>query len=160
MKRGMDDMKKWIAIPALAGLLVLGGVGMVANADKSGAQSENLLLVEEIEQDFGGAIDRQVKELAYEQSDNEYEERISNGVVKTAHHAVSPENYISEKQAIAIAMELAQGTVTEVELDTDDGRVYYEIEIQDHANEYEFEIDAITGEVIEYEKDSTRDRVQ
>lgn len=154
----MDDMKKWIAIPALAGLLVLGGVGMVANADKSGAQSEDILLVEGIEQDFGGAIGRQVKELAYEQSDNEYEEGNSNGVVKTTHHVVSPENYISEKQAIAIAMELAQGTVIETELDTDDGRVYYEIEIQDHANEYEFEIDAITGEVIEYEKDSVRDR--
>ena len=39
-------------------------------------------------------------------------------------------------------------TITSNELDTDDGRLTYEIEIHKDKKEAEIEIDAITGEVI------------
>ena len=39
-------MKKWMAIPVLAGAVVIGGVAMVANADKSTNQSTGVLGVE------------------------------------------------------------------------------------------------------------------
>ena len=39
------------------------------------------------------------------------------------------------------------------EFDRDDGRAVYEIEFKHGAYEYEYEIDALTGEVIKSEKD-------
>lgn len=38
-----------MAIPALAGAVVLGGVAMVANADKATTKSEGFLTVDEVE---------------------------------------------------------------------------------------------------------------
>lgn len=61
---------------------------------------------------------------------------------------------ISREEAINIALSLAPGKVEEVELDEDDGRLYYEIEIEmDGDKEAEIEIDARTGKVIEFELD-------
>ena len=45
---------------------------------------------------------------------------------------------------------LPDGQVVELELDEDDGRLIYEGEIETAAVEAEFEIDAITGEVIKW----------
>lgn len=147
-------MKKWIAIPALTGLLVLGGVGLIVNADKNSASSEESLLVEEVEREFGRVMDYQVTELAHEKVDD-YEP--VNGVVQAYNNELSSLDIISEEQAIAIAQELGQGIVTEVELDTDDGWAHYDIEMKDQPYEYEFEIDAVTGEVVEFEKDRDDD---
>ena len=60
--------------------------------------------------------------------------------------------FITEKAAIEIAMKQAKGTVTEVELDEDDGRVVYEIEIKEGKYDYDFDIDAISGEVLNLKK--------
>lgn len=134
-------MKKWLAIPVLAGAILVGGVAMVANADKNefGTPLPSEATV--------GGIESQVKGISYEQSDGFYEDDF----IKDSGQ------YISAEEAIAIAMKSAQGTVTELELDEDDGRVYYEIEIEDGVFEYEFEIDAMTGEVIEWEKERDDD---
>ena len=70
---------------------------------------------------------------------------------------VSDGKFITEKAAIEIAMKQAKGTVTEIELDEDDGRVIYEIEIKDGKYEYDFDIDAISGEVLKFEKDRDDD---
>lgn len=50
--------------------------------------------------------------------------------------------------------QVANGTITEIELDSDDGQRYYEIEMHTDTQEVEIEIDAYTGKVImiEYEK--------
>lgn len=56
-------------------------------------------------------------------------------------------------EAVAIAQKEFPGTVTEVELDEDDGRLLYEIEIEANGEEAEFEIDAMTGEIIVIEID-------
>ena len=65
--------------------------------------------------------------------------------------------YITSKEAIAIALKQTPGTVTDVELDDDDGRAYYEIEIEDGKYEYEYEIDAVTGKILDFEKDRDDD---
>jgi len=58
---------------------------------------------------------------------------------------------ITKAQAIAIAQQKANGTVTEVEYDSDDSE--YEIEIKNGNIEYNFEIDARTGAILSYEED-------
>lgn len=59
---------------------------------------------------------------------------------------------ISKSQAISIAQAKASGTVIDVDFDEDDFE--YEIEIKNGNTEYEFEIDARTGTIITFEKDT------
>ncbi|MBY7142338.1 PepSY domain-containing protein [Virgibacillus sp. NKC19-3] len=62
---------------------------------------------------------------------------------------------------VAKAEEIAQnefdGQLTELELDEDDGRLMYEIEIENGDDEAEIEIDAYTGEVLVIEIDRDND---
>ena len=58
---------------------------------------------------------------------------------------------ITKAQAIAIAQQKANGTVTEVNYDSDDTE--YEIEIKNGNIEYDFEIDARTGAILSYDED-------
>ncbi|MFD1206299.1 PepSY domain-containing protein [Sporosarcina contaminans] len=67
---------------------------------------------------------------------------------------------LTADQAVAIAQKKARGTVTKVKVDTDDGRKHYDIEIKDGTYEYDFEIDAYTGDIIEYEKEFDDDKKQ
>jgi uncharacterized membrane protein YkoI len=55
---------------------------------------------------------------------------------------------ISREEAIDIALGQFSGTVDEVELDKDDGYVYYEIEIESAEGDAEIEVDAFTGEIL------------
>lgn len=78
-------------------------------------------------------------------------------VVESAQPRVADAKLLTSDQAIAIAKKKANGTVTKVELDSDDGRQHYDIEIKDGTYEYDFEIDAITGKILEFEKDRDDD---
>lgn len=69
----------------------------------------------------------------------------------------SNQKLISQEQAVSTAMKSAKGTVTEVELDEDDYKIVYEIEIRDGQMEYKFEIDALTGEVLEFDQEREDD---
>ena len=66
-------------------------------------------------------------------------------------------NYIGIDKARAIALSRVKGAnnshVKKIKLDYDDGRPVYEGEIRYKGWEYEFEIDAITGRVLDWEKD-------
>lgn len=55
---------------------------------------------------------------------------------------------IDMKKAEEIALKEFDGNVTGTELDQDDGRLIYEVELDNDKKEAEIEIDAITGEVI------------
>ncbi len=68
------------------------------------------------------------------------------------------ETLISEEQANQIALDHAGVSATDVlfiktELDRDDGRSVYEIEFRAGAYEYEYEINAATGDIIKSEKE-------
>ena len=104
-----------------------------------------------------------VKE-AIEKVENQVDEAVTNAQVtaQTAVHQVTRQiqqqssanqtgGIITKAQAIAIAQQKANGTVTEVEYDADDYE--YEIEIKSGNIEYDFEIDARTGAILSYEED-------
>lgn len=67
---------------------------------------------------------------------------------------------ITMQQAKEIALAEVDGTITSAELDEDNGRSYFEIDINDGTYEYEFEIDAATGKVVDFEKEFKKEHVQ
>ena len=69
----------------------------------------------------------------------------------------STDNLITEKDAIAIANKGINGKVVSIELDSDDGRYEYEIELLTKEGEYEITIDAATGKILEKDFDSKDD---
>ena len=77
----------------------------------------------------------------------------SSTVVETKQNEQNVETTISEQQAISIAQSKAEGTVTSVELDIENNVKVYEIEIRNGKTEYDFEIDATTGDILKYEED-------
>lgn len=68
---------------------------------------------------------------------------------------VSVDNVITAEQAKAIAKAKAPSTATVVkcELDEDDGRWVYELELRDGNTEYECDINAVTGVILDWEVD-------
>ncbi|MCF8017874.1 MAG: PepSY domain-containing protein [Vallitaleaceae bacterium] len=72
--------------------------------------------------------------------DDEYDSSISRDV-------------IGVEAAKKIALGLANGEIVKFEFDDDDDDAEYEIEIRFEGREYEIEIDAYTGKVLEFEKD-------
>lgn len=72
------------------------------------------------------------------------------------------EDVISEDKAKTIALEDAGFSESDVEylnvvLDRDDGRTEYEIDFQKGELEYEYALDAVTGDILESETDSIYD---
>lgn len=66
---------------------------------------------------------------------------------------------ISVDEAKKIALKLTKGgVVVEIELDKDDDKIIYEIEILNGNIEFEISIDAYSGEVLEFEKDYKDDK--
>lgn len=63
------------------------------------------------------------------------------------------ETIIDRNRAVQIALAKFPGKVEEVELDDDDGRLIYEIEIENGDKEAEFDIDAKTGKILKFEID-------
>lgn len=69
---------------------------------------------------------------------------------------VSSEGYIGQEQAVIIALahagvDQAQTQEISCEMDLDDGLMIYEVEFLSGAYEYEYKLDAINGEVVEWE---------
>ncbi|BAC15255.1 hypothetical protein [Oceanobacillus iheyensis HTE831] len=61
---------------------------------------------------------------------------------------------ISAEQALQTALKNTEGFVQEVDLSFEDEENYYEIEIESNDKEYEFNIDATTGEALGQEPDA------
>lgn len=60
---------------------------------------------------------------------------------------------ISEDEAVAIAKKNITGEIVKIELDEDDGRLEYEMELNTSKGEAEITIDATSGKVLELEQD-------
>lgn len=75
--------------------------------------------------------------------------------------AVAQQNVIGDAKAKQIALDRVSGAkesdLTKFHLETDDGRQVYEGEIRYNDKEYEFEIDAVSGDVVNWEEDSIYD---
>lgn len=63
---------------------------------------------------------------------------------------------ISETKAKEIAMAKVKGEFVSCHLEEDDGRQVYEVKINQSGTIYEIEIDAKTGQVLEVEKEGSR----
>ena len=61
---------------------------------------------------------------------------------------MNKQKLISKEQAKKIALSKFNGKFEEIELDKDDGRLKYEIEMKNGNQEAEIEIDAYTGEIL------------
>ncbi|MBF4806139.1 MAG: PepSY domain-containing protein [Pseudoleptotrichia goodfellowii] len=78
---------------------------------------------------------------------------------KVSQYAVNSTNsqVITESRAKAIALKEVPGAnsshVTKIELDREHGRMVYEGEIYYKGLEYDFDIDAVTGEVLKWHVD-------
>ena len=64
---------------------------------------------------------------------------------------------ITSEAAIEIALKEAEGTVTKLELENENGQTYYEIEIEDGTKEVDLEVDANSGAVLSVNKDDDDD---
>jgi uncharacterized membrane protein YkoI len=79
-------------------------------------------------------------------------------MILTSIHAVSAQQYIGEVKAKTIALENAGVTETaaifmKVHLEHEDGRTSYEIEFYSGSTAYDYEIDAISGEIFKYQQE-------
>ncbi|KRL90426.1 PepSY domain-containing protein [Lactobacillus kalixensis] len=62
---------------------------------------------------------------------------------------INLDNVISRKKASQIAEKHAKGTATEWTLEYDDGRLVWEVQVENGANDTDVKIDAVTKKVIE-----------
>lgn len=76
-------------------------------------------------------------------------------VTETTDQNTTQTTIITSEEAQKIAMDRVgnNGYLVKCELDMDDGRQVYEIEIQNGRIEYNIDIDAVTKEIIKYEED-------
>jgi uncharacterized membrane protein YkoI len=77
----------------------------------------------------------------------------------TIHGTASTEEYIGYENALAAALgdaglDSSQITDPEVEMDCENGAIIYEVEFRYGGQEYEYEVDAKTGQVIKAEADA------
>lgn len=75
------------------------------------------------------------------------------GAQGTAVPAVSNERMLSFDEASAKALAIANGTITDVELDRESRTPHYEIDIDHEGYEYDVKIDAFSGEVLEQKRE-------
>lgn len=83
------------------------------------------------------------------------EDYIPSTTDQTTNNSNNQTTTISNDEAQKIAMERIgnNGYLVKCELDNDDGKQVYEIEIKNGKIEYNIDIDAISGEIIKYEED-------
>lgn len=189
----MKNLKsKWMAVPIVTGVLVLGSIAMVVganqNSDKAtsnGTKNDNILTNEEViekaltivdgtvtevelERKLTGTIyEVEIKKDGYEydldldavtgkvlkkdksKDDNDDQEDLDDNSTKIDSSKVT----ITTEAAIETALKEANGTVTDVELETEDAQTFYDIEIVDGSKKVEVKVDAITGAVLSVEQD-------
>lgn len=172
-------MKKWMLIPALAGVVAIGGVALANDSVSSTEASKNQFITLQKAKELAlQKVDGVVTDIELEKDDNRYYydielqddkfeydvevDAVTGKIIKFEKDYDDDKNHIqtgkvmSTDEAIAIAKTKAAGVVKEIELGEDDGRKVYEIEMKDDEFEYDIELDAVTGEVLEFEKDRHR----
>ena len=71
-----------------------------------------------------------------------------NTQVQAANATGEKQSRLSEEDVATIAKEVLDGTVDDIELEWEDGRLVYEVELKFTGEDYDFDIDAHTGEII------------
>ncbi|MDO4534086.1 MAG: PepSY domain-containing protein [Coriobacteriia bacterium] len=99
---------------------------------------------------------------AEESSSAAAEASASSSAAAPAASSQSSDAYIGEDAALEAALKhagvnQADATEQQVELDTDDATVHYEVEFKSAGTEYSYDIDAATGEVMNFESEADDD---
>ncbi|MDQ0429098.1 putative membrane protein YkoI [Planomicrobium stackebrandtii] len=81
----------------------------------------------------------------------------SGTVTNEVQKSPATEEMLSFEEISAKALELANGRITDIELDNDDRRAHYEVDVDFDGYEYDFDFDAYTGEVLEQKREKDRD---
>lgn len=115
-------MKKLIYIPAAIGVLAFGGI-VFANTDANPAPVPQ-----------PGTVTNNVE------------------AQKTTAQPNGAEEFITFDEVSKKALEIVNGKITDIELDTDDGRPHYEVDVYHDSYEYDIKFDAVTGEVLEQKR--------
>lgn len=71
-----------------------------------------------------------------------------NTQVQAANTTGEKQSRLSEEEVATIAKEVLDGTVDDIKLEWEDGRLVYEVELKFTGEHYDFDIDAHTGEII------------
>ena len=120
-------MKKLIYIPAAIGVLAFGGI-VFANTDANPAPAPQQ-----------GTVTNNVE------------------AQKTNAQTEGQKEFITFDEVSEKALAIANGTITDIELDTDDRRPHYEVDVYHDSYEYDIKFDAVTGEVLEQKRDRDDD---
>ena len=158
----------------IAGVCLVGVLALGFGIYQSGASSsepelskeevENLvqeqypgtITTTDLEKNEDGAIYKATTESSEQNDNNQAEENDSNKEPSTNEPGQTEEKkengasnaMLSQDAAKEIALKEFAGTVVDLELDEDDGRKIYEIEIENGEDEATVEIDAYTGEIL------------
>lgn len=92
--------------------------------------------------------------------DNNWEKSSSNTIDDSTSASVKvtiSDNVISAERARTIALQKVNGEIIKLALDDDDDRMEYEVEILSNGIKYEMEIDAVTGNILEFESEADFD---
>jgi len=168
--------KKWMLIPAIAGVIAVGSVAMAEDAVPSNSkQAKNLITLEEAKQIAVEKVKNgKVTEIGLDKEDGYYHFdvdlkdemyeydlevdaytgeiiKFEKEEMKNSKHAKSGKK-MTEEKATAIVKKKAVGTIKEFKLDTIDGHIY-DIKMKDSKFDYEIEIDAETGRYLKFEKE-------
>lgn len=165
--------KRWMIAPIASGILAIGGLAAVAYGEPGKLIPVDPDTLEPVE----AAEQHAASDQTSEENDREYapvaSEEAPEQIPAAAEPVTSPETghqlvvhakaerptksraLISRDEAVRIAISQTgpSARVTEVELDNDDGRIIYEVELEGGPYEYELEIDATTGNILDFEKD-------
>lgn len=128
-------MKKWM----IAGVLIMAGGGATAAMSTGSSQNDDVRTAD---------LSNQAEEVHQEVLRAEIERSDDEGVSQTESVSGS-EEMISPMRAVEIAQGIVDGQLKDIELDTDNGRLIYEVELKIYGDDTEIEVDAITGEVVE-----------
>ena len=171
-------MKKMMMIPALVVTLGVGAAIGSTTLLSGNAQENKVLTMQQIEKKALAIVDGTVADIEFDQNQfrsiyevevhtdtEEYDlkfDAYTGKLLKQKKERRDDDDWdnhvsantptakiITKEQAIETALTKAKGTVTKIKLD--DG--LYEIELKDGQYEYEVDVDAMTGNIVDFEQD-------
>lgn len=155
-------MKKTLIVVPIAALTIAGGaifagMTLLPNAEHSVEQKVEQVETQ-VEQKVNNALTSAgVNTTHFDDDDDDVEHadiQTSIGNVEVDDDFTEvPTNIITAEEAVDIAKQQASGTLTNIELENEHGIVVYSIEFEDGQTEYDFDIDAVTGDILKAETD-------
>lgn len=132
-------MKKWV----ITGILVLAGSGAAA-AMSADSGNDDEIRTSDLQTQSEGTV-QEIQQAVIKQEDNDEPDQSESGN--------DPQTGITPEEAVDIARGIVDGQLEEIELDTEDGRLIYEVELSAYGEDFEIDVDARTGEVMDLDDD-------